>query len=89
MVAGVSKMRYRTFVTYNVVGGVLWGVGRDPARRAGWAASPFVADHVEPIILFIVFLSVLPIASEVLLARREKRAGPAPRVDPLPTRDGD
>lgn len=27
LVAGCTKMRYRTFVTWNVVGGVVWGIG--------------------------------------------------------------
>lgn len=27
LIAGCTDMRYRTFVTWNVVGGVLWGVG--------------------------------------------------------------
>jgi membrane-associated protein len=27
LIAGCTRMRYRTFVTWNVVGGVLWGVG--------------------------------------------------------------
>ena len=77
VVAGVSRMRYRTFVTYNVIGGVLWGVG---VTLLGYFLGQieFVADNIEPIILLIIALSVLPIAIEVLRARREHRAGPAP-----------
>ncbi len=75
VVAGVSRMRYRTFVTYNIVGGVLWGAG---VVLLGYFLGQiqFVADNVEPIILGIVALSVLPIVLEVLRARRQHRAGP-------------
>ncbi len=50
VVAGVSRMRYRTFVTYNIVGGVLWGAG---VVLLGYFLGQiqFVADNVEPIIL--------------------------------------
>ena len=74
VVAGVSRMRYRTFVTYNVIGGVLWGVG---VTLLGYFLGQikFVADNLEPIILLIIALSVLPIVIEVLRARRENRAG--------------
>ena len=80
VVAGVSRMRYRTFVTYNVIGGVLWGVG---VTLLGYFLGQieFVADNIEPIILLIIALSVLPIVIEVLRARREHRAGPPPASD--------
>lgn len=83
VVAGVSRMRYRTFVTYNIVGGILWGAG---VVLLGYflGGIAFVADNVEPIILGVVVLSVLPIFLEIVRARREFRSGPAPRVDPLP-----
>ncbi len=88
VVAGVSRMRYRTFVTYNVVGGVLWGAG---VVLLGYFLGQieFVAAHVEPIILGIVALSVLPIVLEVLRARREHRTGPPPAGvrDPDLTKD--
>jgi len=77
VVAGVSRMRYRTFVTYNIIGGILWGAG---VVLLGYFLGQiqFVADNVEPILLLIVALSVLPIVLELLRARREHRAGPPP-----------
>ncbi len=74
VVAGVSRMQYRTFVTYNVIGGVLWGAG---VTLLGYFLGQiqFVADNIEPIILLIIALSVLPIVVEVLRARREHRRG--------------
>ena len=72
--AGVSAMNYRTFLTYNVIGGVLWGVG--VSLLGFWLGQvAFVRDNVEAIILAIVVLSVLPIAIELLRARRSHRAG--------------
>ena len=82
VVAGVSRMHYRTFLIFNVIGALLWGVG---VTLLGYflGGVPFVADNIEPIILGIVALSVLPIVVEVLRARRAQRAGPTPRVDPV------
>ena len=75
VVAGVSRMSYRTFLTYNVVGGVLWGAG---VSALGYFLGQvaFVRSNVEIIILAIVGLSVLPIVFELLRARREHRSGP-------------
>jgi membrane-associated protein len=79
VMAGVSRMRYRTFVAYNVVGGVAWGVG---VTSLGYFLGQvdFVHDNVEPIILGIVALSVVPIAVELLRARRSRPGTVPPAV---------
>lgn len=77
VMAGVGRMPYRTFVTYNVIGGVAWGVG---VTLLGYFLGQiqFVHDNIEPIILGIVALSLIPVAHELLRARRAgKRSGRA------------
>lgn len=73
VMAGVSRMNYRTFVVFNVIGGVAWGVS---ITTLGYFLGQveFVHDNLEPIILGIVALSVIPIAVELLKARRRSRA---------------
>ncbi|MET7747253.1 VTT domain-containing protein [Micromonospora sp. NPDC005367] len=74
IVAGVSGMNYRTFVTYNVIGGVLWGSG---VTVLGYFLGqiPFVKDHIELILVAIVAVSVIPIAIELLRARIAAKRG--------------
>lgn len=70
--AGVGRMRYRTFVAYNVVGGLLWGVG---VTTLGYFLGQFelIRANIEFVLIAIVGLSVLPVAAEVLRGRRRKR----------------
>lgn len=74
VIAGVSQMSYRTFVGYNVIGGTLWGVS---VTTIGYYLGQidFVAANIEPILIGIVALSVLPIAFELLRARSRSRSG--------------
>jgi membrane-associated protein len=72
IVAGVGKMRYRTFVTYNLVGAALWAVGVTSAGRLLGSVS-IVADHVEIASLAIVIISLLPVGIE--LARHRRTSG--------------
>jgi membrane-associated protein len=76
VMAGASSMRYRTFLAYNVIGGVAWGAG---VTTLGYVLGQvaFVEANLEPIILLIVALSVAPIAVELLRARRAKRRAEA------------
>jgi membrane-associated protein len=70
IVAGVGRMHYRTFVTFNVVGGALWAVG---VTTLGYFLGQIdvVREHVELAALAIVAISFVPIAIEVLKHRRQ------------------
>ncbi|MEV7286834.1 VTT domain-containing protein [Streptomyces sp. NPDC093252] len=77
IIAGVSGMRYRSFLIFNVVGGVLWGAG--VTLLGSWLGNiAFVKENIEAILILIVFISVLPIVFEVLRARRQKKNNPQP-----------
>ena len=73
IVAGVGQMSYRTFVTFNVLGGMLWAVG---VTLLGYFLGEidWVEDNLEIAILGVVALSALPIALELLKAWRRRKA---------------
>lgn len=77
--AGVGRMRYRTFVTFNVIGAFAWGVG---LTLVGFFLGQieFVAAYSEYFIIGIILLSGIPILTELgkaALANRKSR-GRAP-----------
>ncbi len=72
-VAGVGKMRYAYFLTYNVIGGVLW-VTLFLWGGYFFGGLPFVEKNFSLVIIAIVLISVLPAVIEALKARREKAA---------------
>jgi membrane-associated protein len=73
--AGVGNMKYRHFVTYNFIGALLWGVG---VTLLGYLLGniPFVRENIEPLLVLIVLVSVIPIAVEMWRARRERAKAP-------------
>jgi membrane-associated protein len=77
VLAGVSKMDYRTFVTFDIVGGVLWGGG---VTILGYFLGNvgFIRDHVEAIFLLIVLISILPGIISVGKRLLNRSATPAP-----------
>jgi membrane-associated protein len=69
--AGIAKMDYKTFITYNVVGAFIW------TTLFIWAGYffgnlPFVQDNFELVALAIVVLSVLPVIYEWMQSRRKQ-----------------
>ncbi|MFF9046606.1 DedA family protein [Streptomyces parvulus] len=76
IVAGAGRMKYRTFLTYNVIGGVAWGTG---VTLAGyWLGQiEFIRTNVEAILVLIVVVSVVPIAIEYLRERKKKKRAAA------------
>jgi membrane-associated protein len=65
VLAGVSGMRYRTFVTFNVIGGALWA---SLATLLGWGLGkryPKIENYLTPAAILIVLVSVAPMAFEL------------------------
>ncbi|MFE9733958.1 DedA family protein [Streptomyces sp. NPDC005863] len=80
IIAGVSGMRYRSFITFNVIGGVLWGAG--VTLLGSWLGNiEFVHKNIEAILILIVLVSVVPIAIEFLRARGKAKKEAATRQD--------
>lgn len=72
-VAGASNMHYRTFVTYNVIGGVLWGGG---VTTLGFFLGEIdvVKNNIEIAAIVIVGVSVLPVVLELWKHRKASKA---------------
>ena len=76
-VAGVGKMKYRTFLLYDVVGGIVW-ISLLTLLGFFFGQIPLVKENFEKTILLIIFLSILPILVEYVKhfvhAKKQKKA---------------
>jgi membrane-associated protein len=75
ILAGVGSMRYRTFLTFNIIGGFVWAVG---VTLLGYLLGDAIGEdnidkYLLPIIFVIIVISVLPAVIEVLRHRRKAR----------------
>ncbi|MBI4992074.1 MAG: DedA family protein [Candidatus Harrisonbacteria bacterium] len=60
ILAGVGEMHYPTFFVYNLIGGLLWGAGLPLLGYYLGSTIPGIDQYLLPIILLIIFLSILP-----------------------------
>jgi len=68
-VAGIGQMTYTRFMSFNVVGALLWVLLLVPAGYF-FANVSFVKKNFSLVILAIIFLSILPAVFEFWRARR-------------------
>ncbi|MBS4219836.1 DedA family protein [Bacillus sp. FJAT-49711] len=70
-VAGASRMNYRYFITYNIVGGAIWVL---LCTIAGYFFGniPIIKDNFSTVILLIIFISVLPAIIGIVKERFSK-----------------
>jgi membrane-associated protein len=73
IVAGIGEMRYRTFVTYNVIGGLLWAVGVTLLGHF-LGEIEFIRENIELAIVAVVLVSLLPLVIELIRGRRARHA---------------
>ena len=78
IVAGVGKMEYKKFLSFNLIGGFLWTFGITYlgyfAGKAIMAAGVDIDTVILPIIFLIVFISILPPAIEILKSKKNREA---------------
>lgn len=97
IVAGAAEMTYRNFIIYNIFGGLFWitsmllagyflgGLVEQFMRNVFGIEGFLLEDHIDKVVIVVVFLSIIPIIVEFIKARREKRLEPVePAVDPGP-----
>lgn len=82
--AGVGRMHYRTFIVYDAVGALLWGVG--VTLLGHWLGNiAFVKSNIELLLLVVVALSVLPVGFELLRRHLKARRLRAQHPEPADT----
>ena len=73
VIAGVGKMRYRHFITFNILGATFWAFG---ITWLGYFLGSFewIRENIDTMILVIVFISVTPRLSALTSPSREGSA---------------
>ena len=75
VIAGVGKMNYRHFITFNILGATFWAFG---ITWLGYflGTITWIQDNIDAMILVIVFISVAPMLisgiSQLIKSRRQK-----------------
>ena len=75
VVAGMAGMGYRRFALFNIVGGIGWVFSMTMLGYGLVTMFPATEQHIEKVIIIVIFLSLLPGVFEWMRARsRAKKA---------------
>ena len=72
VVAGVGNMKYSTFLSYNIIGGLLWAVGVTLAGYFLGSIIPDVDKYLLPIIGLIILASISPALLHLLKDKKDR-----------------
>lgn len=70
IIAGVGKMPYRLFLTFNAAGGLLWGILLPLLGYTLGKKVPNIDKYLLPVVALIVLLSALPVVITYLRKRK-------------------
>jgi membrane-associated protein len=77
IVAGAAAMPYRTFISFNIAGGLVWAVGVQLLGFFVGEAIPDAEKWLLPMVGVIIIVSFIPVALELLRHRKARAAGGA------------
>lgn len=75
-IAGVGRMSYARFGMWNVTGGIVWVLSMTLSGYF-FGQIPWVKENFEIVVLAIIAISLLPVVTEFVKARREGRSAAA------------
>ncbi|MDP3729657.1 MAG: DedA family protein [bacterium] len=90
ILAGVGQMHYGTFLSYNIIGGALWGIGLPVLGYYLGNVVPNIDQYLTPIIIGIILLSISPTLIHIIKNKEDrariinvlkKRFNPSPNKD--------
>lgn len=70
-VAGVAEMNYRRFLSFDILGGIVW-IGSLTLAGYFLGEIPWIRKNIELVALGIIFISVLPIIFQIIKAKISK-----------------
>lgn len=71
ILAGIANLKYSTFLTYNITGGILWGSGVTFAGYYLAERIPILETYITPIVILIVIITTLPLLREARRIHRD------------------
>jgi membrane-associated protein len=64
-------MKYKTFITYNLIGGALWTLSMTLAGFFLGSVIPDVDKYMLPIVLIIIIISLIPTVKEYFAGKKK------------------
>jgi membrane-associated protein len=74
VIAGVAGMPFRTFITFNILGAFLWVWSMLGIGYFLGSYIPGIDQHIEIVVVIVVFISILPGLISAYRAKRKERA---------------
>jgi membrane-associated protein len=81
VIAGVGGMRFRDFLTFNIIGAFVWIWSMVGIGYFLGSYIPGIDQHIEIVVVIVVFVSILPGLIGGYRARRAKRYPRSPVVE--------
>ncbi|HET9721759.1 MAG TPA: DedA family protein [Candidatus Saccharimonadales bacterium] len=72
IIAGVGEMPYRTFLTFNAIGGLLWGIVVPILGYTLGKTIHNIDKYILPIVVIIALISALPVVMSYLKGKKSK-----------------
>jgi membrane-associated protein len=70
-VAGIGKMKYKNFITFNAMGGMLWVLGVSVFGYF-FGTMPIIRDNFSIAVIVIVLISIMPAVIEIIRSKLKK-----------------